>query len=96
MVWIRCRDWIGDSNPIRTCGMDENPYTPPEHYTERRESEIPWTAYVVVGGLLATGAGISLFGFYYLLPRMALGGLFWFGIGLLGAYFVVSHRQKPK
>ena len=74
--------------------MDENPYRPPEHFASRPESEIPFTAYVVVAGTLIVGAAMIAFGAYYLLPRTTLGGLFWFGIGMTGAYYIVTYRRK--
>ena len=79
----------------RIGGMaDESPYQPPEHYSSRRTNEIPITAYLVAGGVLIAGISTTAFGFYYLLPRTALSGLFWIGIGLTGVFYIVTYRRK--
>ena len=75
--------------------MSENPYEPPEHYVARRGDTIPWTAYLVVAIVLIAGATTTAIGFYALLPRTVIAGLFWLGLGLTGAYFIVQYRRKP-
>jgi hypothetical protein len=78
--------------PDRIRDMDEeNPYSPPEHYAEPPANAVPWTAYVGAAVFMLGGAAMSGFGFWYLLPRTALAGFFWFGVGAIIAGCIVKY-----